>query len=36
MAKGHDHDSVRALESHLKAVQMRSEIEACVVTGLQL
>ena len=35
MAKGRDHEIVRAFETHPKAVPWTNEIEFCVVTGLQ-
>ena len=36
MTKGCDHEIVRALETHPKAVLWTIEIELCVVTGLQV
>ena len=36
MAKGRDHEIVRALETHPKAVPWRIDIEFCVVMGLQM
>ena len=36
MAKGHDHENVRALESYPKAIPWKIETKACVVTGLQV
>ena len=36
MAKNRDHEIVRALETHPKAVPWRIEIEFCVVMGLQV
>ena len=33
MAKGHDHENVSALKTHLKAVQWKIESEFCVVMG---
>jgi len=34
MAKGHHHKTVRALETHPKAISWRLEIELSVVIGL--
>jgi hypothetical protein len=34
MAKGSDHEVMRALESHPKAVPWKTDIEFGVVTGL--
>ena len=31
MAKDHDHEQVRALETHLKAMPWNIEIEFCVI-----
>ena len=36
MAKGHDHENLRALESHTKAVAWNNEIVCCVVTGFEV
>jgi hypothetical protein len=36
MAKGCDHEIVRALETHSKVVSWNIEIELCVVTGFQV
>jgi hypothetical protein len=36
MAKGGDHDIMRALETHLKAIPWKFAIEFGVVTGLHL
>jgi hypothetical protein len=34
MAKGRDHEVVRALETHPEAIPWKFEIEFCVVMGL--
>jgi hypothetical protein len=36
MDKVHDNRIVRALETHLKAVPLKVEVEYCVVMGLQV
>ena len=36
MAKGRDHEIVRGLETHPKAVPWKIAIEFCVVMGLQV
>jgi hypothetical protein len=33
MAKGRDDENVRALETHMKAIAWKIEIEICVVMG---
>ena len=35
MAKGRDHETVKALEAHPKATLWKMEVEICVMTGLQ-
>ena len=36
MAKGHDHEIVRAAETHPKAGPWKIGIEFCVIMGLQV
>ena len=36
MVKGCDHELVRALETHMKAVPWKINIEICMVAGLQV
>ena len=36
MAKDRDHEIVRPLENHPKAIPWKFEKEICVVTGLQV
>ena len=36
MAKGLDHEMLRALETHPKAIPGKIEMEFCMVTGLQV
>ena len=36
MAKGHDNEIVRTLETHLKDEPWKIERQLCVVTGLQV
>ena len=36
MAKDRDHEIVRALETHPKAIPRKIDIDFCVLTGLQV